>query len=108
MRNLKANNIKLQKKLDNITHELNLCQDRLHEEKKLRRRVERELEELQQSGSQESSDDDTASEWVGNREKKPRKYGNREKSKSRRDEKVEQKNGRNYSPTNVIPSDRPS
>ena len=49
--NLKANNVKLEKKLDNMTHELKLCQercndleDRLHKEKKLGRRVERDLE----------------------------------------------------------------
>ena len=43
VRNLKANNVKLEKKLDNITHQLKLCQegcihleDRLHKEKKLR------------------------------------------------------------------------
>ena len=56
-------------KLDNMTHELKLCQerctdleDRLHKEKKLRQRVERDLEELQQSSSHKSSDDDTESE----------------------------------------------
>ena len=59
-----------------MTYELKLCQercteleDRLHKEKKLRRRVERDSEELQQSSSHESSDDDTESEWVDNRER---------------------------------------
>ena len=53
-------NVKLEKKLDNMTHELKLCrggcidlEDRLHKEKKLRRRVERDLEELKQSSSHE-------------------------------------------------------
>ena len=70
VRILKANNDKLEKKLDNMTHELKLCQgrciddldDRLYKEKKLRQRVEKDLEELQQSSSHESSDDDTESE----------------------------------------------
>ena len=42
VRNLKANNVKLEKKLENMTHELKLCQercidleDRLHKEKNL-------------------------------------------------------------------------
>ena len=114
VRNLKANNVKLGKKLDNMTYELKLCQerctdleDRLHKEKKLRRRVERDLEELQQSSSHESNDDDTESEWVDNRKKKPRKYGNGEKSKSRSGGRVRQ-NGGNHSRTNVTRSDRPS
>ena len=114
VRNLKTNNVKLEKKLDNMTHELKLCQEkcinleeRLHKEKKRRRRVERDLEELQQSSSHESSDDNTESEWVDSRKKKPRKYGNGEKSKSRSDERVRQ-NGGNHSRTNVTRSDRPS
>ena len=88
MRNFKANNITLEKKVHNMTHELKLSQerctdleDRLHKEKKLRRRVERNLEELQHSSSHDSSDDDTESEWVDNRKKKPRKSGNGGKSK---------------------------
>ena len=95
-----------QKHTDRL-HKDRLHKDRLHKEKKLRLRVERDLEELQESSSHESSDDDTESEWVDNRKKKPRKYENGEKSKSRSDERVRQ-NGGNLSRTDVTRRDRPS
>ena len=57
LKNLKTNNTELSKKLDRIKYDLKQCEkrcinleDRLTREKKLRRRVERDLDELQRDG----------------------------------------------------------
>ena len=57
IKNLKINNTELSKKLDRIKYDLKQCEkgcidleDRLTREKKLRRRVERDLDELQRDG----------------------------------------------------------
>ena len=57
IKNLKTNNTELSKKLDRIKYDLKQCEegcidleDRLTREKKLRRRVERDLDELQRDG----------------------------------------------------------
>ena len=57
IKNLKTNNTELSKKLDRIKYDLKQCEercidleDRLTQEKKLRRRVERDLDELQRDG----------------------------------------------------------
>ena len=79
-KSLKTNNTELSKKLDRIKSDLKQCEercidleDRLTREKKSRRRVERDLDELQRDGysSCYSSDD----EHNGRREKRSRKSG---------------------------------
>ena len=67
IKNLKINNTELSKKLDMIKYDLKQCEercidleDRLTREKKLRRRVERDLDDLQRNGysSRYSSDEE--------------------------------------------------